>query len=192
MYKFKSYQYGIALGICLTVAGCKAPAPETATTSTPVPESFGVTTQTQDANNNTSALAWKDYFKDQNLVDLIDVALKNNQELNMTLQEIEIAKNDVRVRKGLLLPTVGVRAGAGVEKVGRYTSQGAGDASTEIKPGKETPDPLGDFVISAYANWEVDIWKKLRNSKKAAVSRYLATVEGKKFVVTNLIAEVAD
>jgi NodT family efflux transporter outer membrane factor (OMF) lipoprotein len=193
MYKFKSYQYGIALGICLTVAGCKAPAPEVApTTSTPVPESFGTTTQTQDANNNTSALVWKDYFKDQNLVDLIDVALKNNQELNITLQEIEIAKNDIRVKKGLLLPTVGVRAGAGVEKVGRYTSQGAGDATTEIKPGVETPDPLGDFTISAYANWEVDIWKKLRNSKKAALNRYLATVEGKNFVITNLIAEVAD
>ncbi|OXG01591.1 NodT family efflux transporter outer membrane factor (OMF) lipoprotein [Flavobacterium araucananum] len=193
MYKFKSYQYGIALGICLTVAGCKAPAPEAApTTSTPVPESFGTTAQTQDANNNTSALQWKDYFKDQNLVDLIDVALKNNQELNITLQEIEIAKNDIRVKKGLLLPTVGVRAGAGVEKVGRYTSQGAGDATTEIKPGKETPDPLGDFTISAYANWEVDIWKKLRNSKKAALNRYLATVEGKNFVITNLIAEVAD
>lgn len=193
MYKFKSYQYGIALGICLTVAGCKAPAPEaTPTTSTPVPESFGTTAQTQDANNNTSALQWKDYFKDQNLVDLIDVALKNNQELNITLQEIEIAKNDIRVKKGLLLPTVGVRAGAGVEKVGRYTSQGAGDATTEIKPGVETPDPLGDFTISAYANWEVDIWKKLRNSKKAALNRYLATVEGKNFVITNLIAEVAD
>lgn len=193
MYKFKSYQYGIALAICLTVAGCKAPAPEAAiTTSTPVPESFGTTAPTQDANNNTAALAWKDYFKDQNLVDLIDVALKNNQELNITLQEIEIAKNDIRVKKGLLLPTVGVRAGAGIEKVGRYTSQGAGDASTEIKPGKEMPDPLGDFTISAYANWEVDIWKKLRNSKKAALNRYLATVEGKNFVITNLIAEVAD
>jgi NodT family efflux transporter outer membrane factor (OMF) lipoprotein len=193
MYKFKSYQYGIALGLCLTVAGCKAPAPEAApTTSTPVPESFGQTAQTQDANNNTSALQWKDYFKDQNLVDLIDVALKNNQELNITLQEIEIAKNDIRVKKGLLLPTLGVRAGAGIEKVGRYTSQGAGDATTEIKPGVETPDPLGDFTIAAYANWEVDIWKKLRNSKKAALNRYLATVEGKNFVITNLIAEVAD
>ncbi len=51
--------------------------------------------------------------------------------------------------------------------MGRYTSQGAGDATTEIKPGKEMPDPLGDFTIAAYANWEVDIWKKLRNSKKA-------------------------
>ncbi|WP_316633540.1 efflux transporter outer membrane subunit [uncultured Flavobacterium sp.] len=193
MYKFKSYQYGIALGLCLTVAGCKAPAPEAApTTSTPVPESFGQTAQTQDANNNTSTLQWKDYFKDQNLVDLIDVALKNNQELNITLQEIEIAKNDIRVKKGLLLPSVGVRAGAGIEKVGKYTSQGAGDASAEITPGHIVPEALQDYKLALYANWEVDIWKKLRNSKKAAVSRYLATIEGKNFVITNLIAEVAD
>ena len=190
MSKFKLYQYSVAVGLCLAVAGCKAPAAETATTSTPVPEAFGIA-KTQDTTN-TSTVKWNEFFKDQNLVDLIDVALKNNQELNMTLQEIEIAKNDIRVRKGLLLPTVGVRAGAGVEKVGRYTSQGAGDATTEIKPGVETPDPLGDFTIAAYANWEVDIWKKLRNSKKAAVNRYLATVEGKNFVVTNLIAEIAD
>jgi NodT family efflux transporter outer membrane factor (OMF) lipoprotein len=190
MSKFKLYQYSVAVGLCLAVAGCKAPAAETATTSTPVPEAFGIA-KAQDTTN-TSTVKWNTFFKDQNLVDLIDVALKNNQELNMTLQEIEIAKNDIRVRKGLLLPTVGVRAGAGVEKVGRYTSQGAGDATTEIKPGVETPDPLGDFTIAAYANWEVDIWKKLRNSKKAAVSRYLATVEGKNFVVTNLIAEIAD
>ena len=190
MSKFKLYKYSAALGLCLAVVGCKAPAAETATTSAPVPESFGIA-KTQDTTN-TSTVQWKEFFKDQNLVDLIDVALKNNQELNMTLQEIEIAKNDVRVRKGLLLPSVGIRAGAGVEKVGRYTSQGAGDATTEIKPGVETPDPLGDFTIAAYANWEVDIWKKLRNSKKAAVNRYLATVEGKNFVVTNLISEIAD
>jgi len=54
------------------------------------------------------------------------------------------------------------------------------------------PDPLGDLKIAGYAHWEVDIWKKLRNSKKAAVSRYLSTVEGKNFVITNLISEVAD
>jgi outer membrane protein, multidrug efflux system len=38
----------------------------------------------------------------------------------------------------------------------------------------------------------VDAWKKLRNSKKAAVTRYLASVEGKNFVITNLIAEIAN
>jgi len=187
MYKFKTYKYLVPLSICLAVASCTpalAPLAETKA----VPESFGKSTDT----TNTSTTPWRTYFKDPNLVNLIDTALKNNQELQITLQEIEISKNDIRVRKGALLPTVGVGAGAGIEKVGRYTSQGAGDASTEIMPGKEMPDPLGDFKIAAYANWEVDIWKKLRNSKKAAVSRYLATVEGKNFVITNLIAEVAD
>lgn len=187
MYKVKCYKYIIPLSICLAVISCtpaQAPLAETKA----VPESFGKSTDT----TNVSSTPWRTYFKDPNLVNLIDTALKNNQELQITLQEIEIAKNDIRVRKGALLPTVGVGAGAGIEKVGRYTSQGAGDASTEIKPGKEMPDPLADFKLAAYANWEVDIWKKLRNSKKAAVSRYLATVEGKNFVITNLIAEVAD
>ncbi len=116
----------------------------------------------------------------------------NNQELQITLQEIEIAKNDIRFKQQPLLPTVGVKGGIGVEKAGRYTSQGAGDATTEIKPGKEMPDPLGDFMAAAFANWEIDIWKKVHNAKKAAVIRYLSTVEGRNFVITNLIAEIAN
>lgn len=178
----------VVAGFALIVAGCKVPSSAVADTNAKVPSSFG---QTQDTTN-TATVKWRQFFTDPNLVNLIDEAVQNNQEMMITLQEIEIAKNDIRVRKGELLPSLGVRAGAGLEKVGRYTSQGAGDASTEIMPGKEMPDPLGDFTVAAVANWEVDIWKKLRNSKKAAVSRYLASQEGKNFVMTNLIAEVAN
>jgi len=91
-----------------------------------------------------------------------------------------------------LLPSVNAVAAAGVDKVGRYTSTGAGDASTEITPGNEVPEVLQDFMLGLKATWELDIWKKLRNSKKAAYSRYLGTVEGKNFVVTNLVAEIAN
>jgi outer membrane protein TolC len=70
-------------------------------------------------------MQWRNFFTNKNLQNLIDTALQNNQELQITLQEIEIAKNDARV----LLPTVGLRAGW-CRKVG-YTSQGAGDASTK-------------------------------------------------------------
>ncbi len=89
----------------------------------------------------------------------------------INLQEIQIAKNDILFRQGPLTPAVSARIGGGVEKVGRYTSQGAGDATTEIYPGKEMPDPLTDITAGVFANWEVDIWKKLRNSKKAAVTK---------------------
>ncbi|MGN6476010.1 MAG: TolC family protein, partial [Flavipsychrobacter sp.] len=117
---------------------------------------------------------------------------QNNQELNITLQEIQITRNEIRARKGEYLPFLGIRAGGGVDKVARYTNIGAMEANTEIEPGKEMPEPLPDYMIAATASWEADIWGKLHNAKRAAVNRYLASVEGKNFVITNLIAEVAN
>ena len=185
--KIKLHQFIISLSLCLVVISCKVPV-ATTTESKPLPDFY---VKNQDTTN-VSNVKWKNFFTDKYLVSLIDEALKNNQELMITLQEIEIAKNDIRIRKGALLPTVGLRAGAGIEKVGTYTSQGAGDASAEITPGNRVPEALQDYTLAAYAHWEVDIWKKLRNSKKAAISRYLATIEGKNFVITNLIGEVAN
>jgi NodT family efflux transporter outer membrane factor (OMF) lipoprotein len=172
----------------MAMASCKVPSVVQKTENRVVPEVF---TDSRDTIN-MAVMPWRKIFSDQNLVSLIDTALQRNQELNITLQEIEIAKNDILFRQGALRPTVGAKLGLGVEKVGRYTSQGAGDASTEITPGKEVPDPLTDIAGAVYANWEVDIWKKLRNAKKAAITRYLSSIEGKNFVVTNLVAEIAN
>ncbi|WP_199139443.1 TolC family protein [Pedobacter sp. ASV12] len=178
---------GLAL-ICVAYSACKVPEFTQRAENKNVPTSFGTSTDTL----NSANIQWRKFFTDPDLVNLIDTALKNNQELNMTLQEIEIAKNEVRAKKGELLPSVSYGAGAGLEKVGRYTSSGAGDASTDITPGKGVPDVLPDYKFGLQAEWEADIWHKLRNSKKAAVARYLSTVEGKNFVVTNLVAEVAN
>ena len=175
-------------GLCL-LAACKIPEVAQRTENKTLPTNYNALSQD---TSNTASINWKAFFTDQHLSNLIDTALKNNQELNITLQEIAIARSEVKFRQKDLVPTVTAKAGAGIDKVGRYTSQGAGDASTEIKPGKEMPEPLPDFVAGLYANWEVDIWHKLHNAKKAAYTRYLASVEGKNFVTTNLVAEIAN
>ena len=185
--KIQTYA-GIAL-LMLLFAACKVPS---LTGKTPnnaaVPVSYP---QPQPDTGNVAALNWKDYFTDPYLVALIDTALKNNQELNITLQEISISRNEIRARKGEYLPFVGVRAGAGVDKVARYTNIGALEATTNIKPGTEMPDPLPDYGVVAQASWEADIWQKLHNARKAAISRYLSSVEGRNFAITNLVAEIA-
>ena len=122
---------------------------------------------------------------------MIDTGLKNNQELNIILQEIEINKNEIRARKGEYLPYVNLSGGAGLEKAARYTRNGAVEDNIDIKPGTEFPEPLTDYSLGVYASWELDVWKKLRNAKKAAASRYLASIEGRNFMVTNLVAEIA-
>lgn len=186
--KKRIYKYALIAFIALMFGACKNLAIVNRTENKTVPASYN---NLKDSLN-TATIKWKDYFKDPQLAALIDSALNKNQELNIVLQEIQISRNEIRMRKGAYLPTVGIGAGAGVEKVGRYTSQGASDANNEIMPGKAFPDPLQNYVVGVNASWEVDVWKKLRNAKKAAVSKYLSTVEGKNFMVTHLISEIAN
>ncbi|HYC85016.1 MAG TPA: TolC family protein, partial [Chryseosolibacter sp.] len=159
-----------------------------------IPASFrgsGLAIQTAADSANIAKINWREYFDDENLIALIDTALIKNQELNIALQEINISRNDIRARRGEYLPFIGLRAGAGVEKEGKFTRPGAVDENIEIEEGRAFPQPLPDYMLGAYASWEVDVWKKLKNAKKGAASRYLASVEGRNFTITNLIAEIA-
>ncbi|PJJ59498.1 TolC family protein [Hymenobacter chitinivorans] len=190
MLKKRIYQSLSAACLALAMGACKTPTLVQKNENRTVPATF--TGAAADSTNNIARVTWKEFFTDPNLTALIDTALQRNQELNITLQEIEIARQEIRARKGEYLPTVGLGAAAGVEKAARYTLPGATEENVDIKPERRTPDPLTDFQVGAYASWEVDIWHKLRNAKKAAAARYLASVEGKNFTVTNLIAEIAN
>ena len=139
-----------------------------------------------------AATSWREFFQDPYLIELIDQALANNQELKILQQEIEITQNEVKAISGEYRPFVTLGGGIGYEKTPRYTLPGATHHSVEIEHGKEMPEILGDYWFGARASWEVDIWKKLRTEKKAAVKRYLASVEGRNFMITNLIAEIAE
>jgi NodT family efflux transporter outer membrane factor (OMF) lipoprotein len=153
-----------------------------------VPERFTNSTD----STKVATVNWRDYFSDSNLTALIDTALIRNQELNILMQEIQVDKNEIQARKGEYLPFVDVGIGLGFEKEGKFTRHGAVDEQLEIKEGTEFPKVLGDFTIGAKMSWEIDIWKKLRNAKQAAVYRYLASSEGAKFMTTNLVAEIAE
>ncbi|RMG72099.1 MAG: efflux transporter outer membrane subunit [Bacteroidetes bacterium] len=171
----------------LVFTACQLPALVQKSAGPGLPEAYAVS---QDSANMAD-INWRTFFSDPNLKELIDTALAHNQELNILLQEIDMARNEVSARQGEYLPFVKIGGDAGAEKVGRYTSQGANDANTEIQPGREFPDPLPEINLGAFASWEVDVWHKLRNARKSAMHRYLASVEGKNFMVTHLVAEIA-
>jgi outer membrane protein TolC len=65
----------IGLAVVLAIAGCKVPSVVTPTAKLTVPGAYDKARDT----TNMSAMPWRSFFKDQNLVDLIDTALKNNQ-----------------------------------------------------------------------------------------------------------------
>ncbi|MGJ8666271.1 MAG: TolC family protein [Patiriisocius sp.] len=182
---FKAFLIGFLS--LLTISSC-VPTKAVRNENKTVPEQY----QNQKVDTtNTSTLQWKEFFVDQNLVALIDTALVNNQELNIMLQKINVAQNEVKTRTGEYLPFVGLFAGAEVEKVGEFTRNGAVEKNLPIREEEEFPEPLTNFQVGISASWELDIWKKLRNGKKASVLEYLASIEGKNFMKTQLISEIA-
>ncbi len=181
-------KYLTVIGCCLVYANCKLPVPIQVPTLKSAPSAYNNSSDTA----NSADMKWQEFFTDPNLRTLIDTAIQNNPEMLMLLQDIEMAKNKIQYRHGALLPTVSVGGGMGIEKVGLYTSQGAGDASAEITEGHKVPEHLTDFTGGIKASWELDIWGKLKNAKSAAQAKYLASFEGQNFVRTNLIAEIAN
>lgn len=153
-----------------------------------VPATF---TKENGDTSNVAKLNYKVYFNDANLASLIDSALVKNQELKIMQQEIAVTNNEILEKSGEYKPFVNLGAKLESEKVGRFTRNGAVEKNLEIKEGKEFPEPLSNIFIGASASWEIDAWKKLRNAKKAAVSRYLASKEGLNFMKTNLVAEIS-
>ena len=174
----------------VSIGACKAPSilavPELKT----IPKDYTVTTNIDSAS--IVNIKWNQFFTDKQLISLIDTALKNNLDVLTTLQEIEIAKNKIKFTNGKFLPSITGGTSLSVEKVGRYTSQGAGDASTDIIPGNGVPDLLPNLSFGFQASWEADIWGKLKSTQKATALRYLSSEEGKKLVITNLIAEISN
>jgi len=185
----KSGVTALAVAACC-LAGC-TPDLVTKQRNQQVPEVFSSAPESKETVSSAK-INWREFFQDPHLITLIESSLANNQELNIFLQEIEIAKNEATARSGAYLPFVDLGAGAGFDKSGRYTRFGALEANNDLKPGKPFPEPLQNYSFGMRASWEVDIWRRLRNAEKSAINRFLATQEGRNFLLTNLIAEVAN
>jgi outer membrane protein, multidrug efflux system len=148
-----------------------------------------------DSAFSTATISRKDFFEDNLLNALIDTALKKNLDLQIAIQRIAIAQAHVRISRGALLPSLYVATSAGSRKFGEYTMDGIGNFDTNFSQNvgedKHIPEHLPDYYAGLQSAWEVDVWGKLRNHKRASLARFLASEKGRHLITTWLVAEVA-
>lgn len=152
----------------------------------------------QQANADTVSVAsvpWKTFFTDTVLRQLIDTALVSNIDLLSTDQQIKIAATYLNMSKALTLPTLEAVVNLQMDRYAFYTMNGIGNfdlnKSASITSDMRIPAVVPDVMIGLRSQWEIDVWGKMKHMKKAALSRYLGTVQGKLFLQTNIVSEVA-
>ena len=117
---------------------------------------------------------YKDFFADQRLLQVLDLALANNRDLRTSTLNIQRAQQQYQITENNQLPTIG--ASGGVLRQDTLSSQ---------KPITSYNVGLG---VTAY---ELDFWGRVRSLKDNALDSYLATSSARDATQIALIGQVA-
>lgn len=143
----------------------------------------------------TATISWRNYYKDSLLLALIDSALSRNLDIKVAEQNLFAAQATLKAASGRLWPSLSFTAGAGLTRFGRQTIDGVGNYDVNFSPNisadQRIPNPVPDFALGLQTSWELDVSGKLRQYRKAARHRYLASEEGLRYVKTQIVAGVA-
>lgn len=168
----------------LLLAGCTM-APTYKRPPMPVPENWPTGPAYQAAPSGQIAttpgnIAWRDFYLNEQMRQVIDLALKNNRDLRITALNIERARALYRIKRADLLPSV-YAAGSGLKKGIPAGLANEGEAFTS----KEYSVGLG------ITSWEIDFFGRVRSLKDQALQQYFATQEAWRSARIALMAEVA-
>jgi NodT family efflux transporter outer membrane factor (OMF) lipoprotein len=139
---------------------------------------------------NSADLKPKQLFNDSLLNCLIDSALAKNLSLLKSRTSIMQLEADLQEARSNLIPKVGTFAGYSKRKFGLHTMDGAGNITTNIGGGEIIPIHLNDFNFGLQTSWEIDVWGKLKQQKKASQARYLASLESQNMLKTWVVEQV--
>jgi multidrug efflux system outer membrane protein len=123
--------------------------------------------------------SWRTFFAYGELPALIDEALRNNRDLRIAAERIELARAQLGLARAALLPTV------------------AADASATSQRGPTPLDPNRNRSGESYSlglavpTWEIDLWGRIRSQVDSARRTVEATDAQRYAAQVSLVASVA-
>ncbi|HKT95131.1 MAG TPA: efflux transporter outer membrane subunit, partial [Paraburkholderia sp.] len=131
--------------------------------------------------NNAAAtdIGWRDFFVDPRLQQLVEIALKNNRDLRVSVLNVEAARAQYQITRAQLFPDI--------------NAVGTDTRSRVPKALQTAPEnPYSVYNVGLQASWEIDFWGRIRSLKDQALAQYLSTAYARKAAEISLVSQVAD
>jgi len=163
-----------AAALALSLSACATMIPDYQRPAAPIAATYPGTVPAQEPAGAASDIEWQNYFADERLKRLIDIALRNNRDLRVAVLNIQQARALYQVRRADELPTVYIGA--------------TGSRLPDTKGGTASIYTAG-LSVTAY---ELDFFGRVRSLSAAALAQYLGTEEARNNVQIALISAVAN
>ncbi len=166
----------------LALSGCSL-IPDYKQPEAPVAQSWpaGVSTpQGTDAKDDVMAIniGWREFFIDDSLRQLIELALTNNRDLRIAALNVEKMQATYRIQRSELFPSVNA-----------YGQQNAQRIPEDLRAG---PEITRQYSVGLSVNaFELDFFGRIRSLNKQALEQYLATEEARRSTQTMLVSQLA-
>ena len=181
MIKNRNILFFILLLSVLTA--CKV-SRDIATPAAPLPTGFRNAISTDTAS--IADIKWNTFFDDASLQKLISSAIANNYDMQLALKNIESAQLLLNQTKWAYLPNAALQVTANSNRPSDNSLNGLSAKSflgtTHVE----------DYSANIVLSWEADIWGKIKNQRAGALAAYLQTEEAKKWIQTNIVANVSE
>ncbi len=123
---------------------------------------------------------WQEFFTNQKLQSVIELALANNRDLRIAALNVEKIRALYRIQSAELYPTISAQANAEAYRIPENLS------------GKGHPQTVSIYTVGlGTASWELDFFGRIRSLKSAALEQYLATQQAHSATQISLVAAVA-
>ncbi|MBW2500910.1 MAG: efflux transporter outer membrane subunit [Deltaproteobacteria bacterium] len=163
-----------SLGLLLLVAGgCKL-TPDYERPELDSPEGW---VRTENTRESIANVEWWKLYHDETLMDLIELALEENQDLLLAMARMEEAEYLVTSTRADQFPFLDI-----------FGSAERGRPSREIIPNASTENR---FNLGATLSFELDLWSKYARATEGARADLLSTEAAYRNVTISLIADVA-
>jgi NodT family efflux transporter outer membrane factor (OMF) lipoprotein len=172
----------IAFLMLLLICGCMV-GPNYQRPGYPVPPTYrgaGPSIPTRPAGASFGDLKWFQVFKDPKLQELIEIALKENYDVQIAAQRVLAAREQVTIQKSYLFPTV--NATGQLESV-RTSAKG-------FTPELPQETRMAGLVFGDLS-WELDFFGRIRRTTEAARAEFFASEDNRKFVIQTLVSDLA-
>ncbi len=199
--------FALAAALAAGVAGCSlAPTVAPPEAERTLPGAFAGAADTARADTSLpsaardtaayDAVAWWTGFGDPALNALIDTALVRNLDLKRTVAVVDELANQVRVARAPLFPSL--NANGSVNRQSQPANVGIGGALGGAGGGGEDSgqptQTIDRFAFTQYTaslglSYELDLWGRVRNQRKAALQRFFASVDDLQAVRQQIIAQ---
>jgi len=174
-----------ALLVLLALQGCSAVGPNYQEPELSVQDTWSAKIAEQVALGPESTLqTWWTVFNDPMLNGLIERSRQQNLDLQVAVSRIRESRAYLAMVRGKELPVVDASATATETKL-----SDDGPFQQVAPPGGF--DPQGMLQLQLDAQWEIDVFGRVRRSIESAGAQYEATVEDYRDVMVTLFAEVA-